>query len=132
MIITDFNRCKGCRHYTNVTRATSVCMQECGRIPYEKSNLLRFTSRDRFGSVEYRLDLRGITTMLNTSEQNRLIHYITLADHPETILQQWLDYVEWIHEHEREDMPGGILRRITTLRHRLIRQKERIEQDAGR
>lgn len=99
---------------------------------YEKSNLLRFTARDRFGSIEYRLDLRGITTMMNTSEQNRLIHEITLADRPEDLLQQWLEYVEWIHEHEREDMPGGILRRITTLRHRLIWQKERIEQDAGR
>lgn len=70
--------------------------------------------------------------MMNTSDQNRLIHEITLADRPEDLLQQWLDYVEWIHEHEREDMPGRILRRITTLRHRLICQKERIEQDAGR
>lgn len=132
MITMDFNRCKGCIHYTDTVKATHCCFYSCHRTEYEKSNLLCFIAQDRFGSVEYRLDLRGITTMMNTSEQNRLIHEITLADRPEDLLQQWLDYVEWIHEHEREDMPGGVLRRITTLRHRLIYQKERIEQDAGR
>lgn len=132
MIITDFNRCKGCVHYTDATRATSVCMQDCRRIPYEKSNLLRFTARDRFGSCDYKLDLRGITTMMNTSEQNRLIHEITMAACPAGLLQCWLDYVEWIREHEGEDMPAPILRRVTSLRNRLICQKERIEQDAGR
>ena len=95
-------------------------------------NLLRFTARDRFGSVEYRLDLRGITTMMNSSEQNRLLYEITQADRPAVLLAQWLEYVEWLYEHERDDMPGPILRRVTMIRNKLIIHLKRIKPDAGR
>lgn len=132
MIITDFNRCKGCVHYTDTVKATSCCFYSCHRTEYEKSNLLRFTARGRFGSIDYKLDLRGITSMMNSSEQNRLLYEINQADRPANLMAQWLEYVEWLYEHEREDMPGPVLRRMTTLRNKLIYHLERIEHDAGR
>lgn len=132
MIITDYNRCKGCKHYTAVTRATASCFEECQRKPYTESNILRFTARGKFGSIEYRLDLRGITTMMNSGDQNRLIKEIQEADRPLVLYTQWLKYVEWLYEHEREVTPAPILRRMSTLREKLILVGRRAALDAAK
>ena len=129
MIITDYNRCKGCINYTKAVQATAACFAECVRVPYEKSNIMHFIARGKYGSVEYRLDLRGISTLMNSGQQNKLLFEILDSDHPRVHLAQWLEYLEWLHEHEYEVTPGPVRRRMETLRNKLITFIERCPEE---
>lgn len=133
MIITDINRCKCCMNYDAVVKATGICFSECRRVPYPDSNLMHFIGRDRFGSGEYKLDLRAITTIMGRSDQNRLVHEIMKAEDPEAILRSWLHYVEWLYEHEYDITSNPTRRRMQGLRTHLIGTLRKLEEkDAGR
>lgn len=128
MIITDFNRCKGCMNYDAAAKATGTCFHECKRVPYPESNIMHFTGRDRFGSAEYRLDLRGITTRMGRADQNRLVHEIMKSEDPDAVLRSWLHYVEWLYEHEYDVTSNPVRHRMQMLRVHLIGTIEKLEE----